>query len=119
MVHDRDPRVSAKRRFATLNRLRRPFRYEVEDGQSPSDSDRLKRAGDSGPTGVAQGKTRQQASKGRTSARFSVRSYMGRKTSRGDIVIGRPALSLKALPSTHDTISHTYGLDDGEVLPVA
>ena len=34
--------------------------------------------------------------------RFSVRSYMGRKTSRGDIVIGRPALSLKALPSTHD-----------------
>ena len=27
-------------------------------------------------------------------SRFSVRSYMGRKTSRGDIIIGRPALNL-------------------------
>jgi hypothetical protein len=27
-------------------------------------------------------------------SRFSLRSYMGRKTSRGDIVIGRPAISL-------------------------
>ena len=56
-------------------------------------------------------------------SRFSLRSYMGRKTSRGDIVIGivigRPAISLWACPSTHDTISHTYGLDDGEALPVA
>jgi hypothetical protein len=42
-----------------------------------------------------------------------------RKTSRGDIVIGRPALNLKALPSTHDTISHLYGVDDGEALPFA
>jgi hypothetical protein len=33
---------------------------------------------------------------------------MGRKTSRGDIVIGRPALILKARSSsTHDTISHS------------
>jgi hypothetical protein len=52
-------------------------------------------------------------------ARFSVRSYMGPKTSRGDIIIGRPALILKAWPWTHDTISHLYGVDDGEALPVA
>jgi hypothetical protein len=52
-------------------------------------------------------------------SRFSVRSYTGRKTSRRDIVIGRPALSLKAWPPTHDTISHLYGVDDGEALPVA
>jgi hypothetical protein len=51
--------------------------------------------------------------------RFSVRSYMGRNTSRGDIIIGRSALSLKAWPSTHDTISHICCLDDGEPLPVA
>jgi hypothetical protein len=50
---------------------------------------------------------------------FSVGSYMGRKTSRGDIVIGRSALSLKAWPSTHDTISRLCGLHDGDTLPVA
>jgi hypothetical protein len=47
------------------------------------------------------------------------RASEGSKTSRGDIIIGRPALSLKALPSTHDTISHSYGLHNGETLPVA
>jgi hypothetical protein len=48
------------------------------------------------------------------------RASEGRKTSRGDIVIGRPALILKkALPSTHDTMSHLYGVDDGEALPFA
>ena len=46
-------------------------------------------------------------------------SYSGRKTSRGDIIIGRPALILKARPSTYDTISHSYGLHDDETLPVA
>jgi hypothetical protein len=44
---------------------------------------------------------------------------MGRKTSRGDIIIGRSARSLNAWPSTQDTISHLYGVDDGEALPVA
>jgi hypothetical protein len=38
-------------------------------------------------------------------SRFSVRSWAA-KPHRGDIVIGRPAISLKAWPSTHDTISH-------------
>ena len=52
-------------------------------------------------------------------SRFSVRSYMRRKTSRGDIIIRRPALILKARPSTYDTISHSYGLHDDETLPVA
>jgi hypothetical protein len=46
------------------------------------------------------------------------RASEGSKTSRGDIIIGRSALSLKALPLTHDTISHLYGLDDGEAEPV-
>jgi hypothetical protein len=44
---------------------------------------------------------------------------LGRKTSRGDIIIGRPALNLMAWPPTQDTISHTYGLEDDEALPVA
>jgi hypothetical protein len=43
-----------------------------------------------------------------------VLSYLGRKASRGDIIIGRSARSLKAWPSTHDTISHLYGLDEEE-----
>ena len=47
------------------------------------------------------------------------RASEGRKTSRGDIVIVRPAISLNAWPSTHDTISHLYGVDDGEALPFA
>ena len=34
-------------------------------------------------------------------------------------IIGRPALILKAWPSTHDTISHFFGVDDGEALPFA
>jgi hypothetical protein len=53
------------------------------------------------------GRRRQRASEGR------------RKTFRGDIVIGRPAISLKTLPWTRETISHLYGLDDGKALPVA
>jgi hypothetical protein len=48
--------------------------------------------------GAGAGGTRQRASE-------------GRKTSRGDIIIGRPALSLKAWPSTHETISHLSGLN--------
>jgi hypothetical protein len=72
-----------------------------------SDSDRLKRG----------------AADLRAPARATAlqRAFLyGRKTSRGDIIIGRPALILKARSSsTHDTISHSYGLHDGETLPVA
>jgi hypothetical protein len=61
---------------------------------------------------------RRRGRAGRT-GRKRQRASEGRKTSRGDTVIGRSALSLKAWPLTHETISHLYGLDDGEVLPVA
>jgi hypothetical protein len=94
------------------------FSFGVEGGQSPSDS-RSPQKGDSGPTGVAQGRTRQQASVGCAAIALQRALLLGRKTSRGDIIMGRPAISLTALPLTHDTISHLYGVDDGEALPVA
>jgi len=81
------------------------FAFDLSRGQWAS-SRRYWRARSVGEKGAGRGQTRQRAPE-------------GRKISRGDIVIGRPAISLKAWPSTHDTISHLYGVDDGEALPFA